>query len=109
MSDHRPGDEFQEFAPAAVFDAALAAACATARRQARLGELMRCVERKAAEGRATADDARRYRMALVARSLLSSPGRLPHVPSAMDAILATRHALEAERIFGRGTSDPVVA
>jgi hypothetical protein len=81
-----------------VFDAALASARVIARRRAELAEVVRVVEQRAAEGRATADDARRYRLALLSQSLLDSPGRLPYVPAAAERILATRRALAVERI-----------
>ena len=111
MSDRRAGVgvDLHEPVSSAVFDAALITAGEAARRRARLGDLVRAVERKASEGRATPDDARRYRMARLAESLLGSPGRLPHVPTAVDKILATRQALAVELIVGPEVPGPAVA
>jgi hypothetical protein len=109
MSDHRLGIDLHVSASTAVFDTALPTASVAARQRVRLAELVRVVEQKAVDGQATADDARRYRMARLAQSLLRSPGRLPHVPRAVDRILATRQALAVELIVGPEVPGPAVA
>jgi hypothetical protein len=101
MSEHGTGTM--------VVHAGLTSVALAARRRARLGELVRAVERKVAEGGVTADDAWRYRMARLAQCLLDSPGRLPYVPAVADEILATRDALEVRRIIGPEMPGPAVA
>ena len=101
MSEHGTGTM--------VVHAGLRSVGVEARRRARLGELVRAVERKAATGGVTPDDAWRYRMARLAQSLLDSPGRLPYVPAVADEILATREALAVERLIGPEVPGQAVA
>jgi hypothetical protein len=91
-------------APAAsalpTIDSAVAAAVSSARERWQLHRVLRETQLRHVAGAARKNDARRHRMARLAVSFHGSPGRVPHLPVAVDLILRAREALDLEFLAG---------
>ena len=89
-------------------DSAVAAAVSSARERWQLHRVLRETEHRHLAGTATDEDARRHRMARLAVCFHGSPGRVPHLPVAVDLILRAREALDVELLVGPEVTGPAV-
>jgi hypothetical protein len=107
--DERDGAELTMSGADPAMDSAISAAISSARDRWRLCRVLKEIQQRYLDGTATDDDARRYRMARLAVSFHGSAGRVPHLPVAVDLMLATRAALEVELMVGSEVAGPAVA
>jgi hypothetical protein len=100
MIDERDGAELTMAGIDPAMNSAIAAAVSSARERWQLCRVLKEIQQRYLDGTATDDDARRYRIARLAVSFQGSPGRVPHLPVAVDLMLAARAALEVELMVG---------